>query len=42
MILGFSFLQAPEIVSNIINYAKAKSLLSKEFSCVRKEMKQEV
>ena len=29
MILGFSFLQVPDILSNMIRYAKSKSLMSK-------------
>ena len=28
MVLGFSFLQVPDIVSSIIRYAKSKSLIS--------------
>ena len=29
MILGFSFLQVPDIVSRLIRYAKSKALISK-------------
>ena len=30
MILGFSFLHVPDIISNMIRYAKSKSLMSKK------------
>ena len=42
MILGFSFLHAPDIVFNMIKYAKSRTLMSKGTVFLKNEVKQEV
>ena len=42
MILGFSFLHAPDIVFNLIKYAKSRTLMSKGRMFWKNEVKQEV
>lgn len=42
MILGFSFLHAPDIVFNMIKYTKSRTLMSKGTIFLKNEVKQEV
>jgi len=42
MILGFSFLNVPDIVLNMINYVKSKALISNESASFNKDIQQKV
>ena len=42
MILGFSFLNVPDIVLNMINYVKSKALISNESASFNKDIQKKV